>query len=377
MFTVMKNIKKIFLFFHVAMKNYYQISKSLIQKYTGDITLKNINYFYQDTIVSTIKSAYVYIDNLTMRHSKLTILSLSTIIFFQFLYISNLKESNRQNGPGQIRISRSLSSNQNFQSFKYFKKGKVANSSYEIYPTLQPKNPSKIFKPLPKKKPTSLDQYLLPMVHFQEGPNNLFRVFKQTALVAHQNYQNLVIPLFHTHGRMGGDDITGIRNPFQIPINMGEDIFTVDLVTNPDDTFFVDLMAEKLGVLDSQTYFEKCKGKIEKLVTCGRLIDKQVAGREFYLKASGLTVVKEISIENIEEYHSETFDTQCIALLMGKDCLKDDRKWLEDYGEIAPYMQRPAILSKLAYEFHKEHMQGKPYLAMHWRFDDDWLDIWA
>ena len=63
--------------------------------------------------------------------------------------------------------------------------------------------------------------YLLPILHFQEGPNNLFRMFKETALIAYQNQQAIAFPVFHTHQRMGDAPCV----PFRLPV-FENDYFT-------------------------------------------------------------------------------------------------------------------------------------------------------
>ena len=57
-------------------------------------------------------------------------------------------------------------------------------------------------------------KYLLPVIHFQEGPNNLYRLMKETALLAYKSKRALAVPVMHTHPRM--QDLA--LNPFRLPI---------------------------------------------------------------------------------------------------------------------------------------------------------------
>ena len=266
------------------------------------------------------------------------------------------------------------------------------NESFNIYPRLSHKhkrrtNGQKDREPLKILKPNN-KQYLLPLLHFQEGPNNLFRLFKQTALIALQNNQAITFPIFHSHPRMkdSADD------PFKLPI-FQKDYF-VDLLHNPEDTFYVDKIAEKMGVLDSDVYFEECGGRIESLIKCGKLDSKQSAGIDHYLRASKLRIgdheeenenqnklIKDaiIEIDTIEGYSIMLPDprrVKCLALVFGKSCLPDDKTWIQDYQNLlSDSIQRPKILTAAVDLYIQKVIKTKKYLALHWRYDDDWLDM--
>ena len=345
-----------------------------------------------NTIASKIRRKFVSA-NMRLSNGFQYSRHLIILLITQLIYIFYLE--------GKILTSNSVCLNlsqktDNHPKSKIIKKQYHAyrNNSYNIYPKLRPDNPKSLFR----IKESNKNEFLLPMLHFQEGPNNLIRLFKETALVAHDHKQNLVIPYFHTHGRMsddvlpldnGNDDNSNNNNShkkFKIPINM-QDEYLVDIIDNPDDTVFTDLMARKMGILDHLNYDRICNKKIDMLVTCGRLIKIHDEGRKFYLQASGLEVENEVHIQTIEDYANVIYDARknglsekedkCFALLLGKECLTQEQLWLNLYGDIAPYIQRPAILTSLAADFHTDIMNGKPYLSMHWRFDDDWLQMCA
>ena len=243
------------------------------------------------------------------------------------------------------------------------KPDKMIDSRFDKYPKLDDEN-SEIFLVRPENK-----QFLLPLIHFQEGPNNLYRLFKQTALLAYQNNQAVVFPYFHTHPRMKDEAL----NPFKLPVF--ETDYFVDLLPSADDTFNARLLSEKMGVLDSKSYSKHCNARIQTLIKCGKLNDKHVKGIAHYLRAAELQIEKELVIESIDSYSHSLPDEKCLAFVYGKDCMPDDKKWLNDYGSLVANIQRPAVLTALADEFRVQKMNSKPYLALHWRYDNDWLDM--
>ena len=250
-----------------------------------------------------------------------------------------------------------------------------ANISYHRFPQLGNSNR----KPLTSKPEFNHQQYLLPILHFQEGPNNLFRMFKETALIAYKNNQSITFPIFHTHPRMT-DDFKNADDTLKLPVF--ESWHIVNLLRNAEDTFHADYLGEKMGILDSQTYDENCLGNIEILIRCGHLDNKQKVGISHYLRAAKLTVSREIDVKDTADYAQKLKsggipkNYKCLALVLGKYCLAESgNQWLEDYHEITNYIQRPKILTTLAKEYIRIHFKNKPYLAIHFRFDDDWLDM--
>lgn len=256
------------------------------------------------------------------------ILLLISIILLQFLYIT-LHESTSPH------ISEKIPTQQKNFIKRIFRlhAQKFSNHTFYQFPQLSPTidqtiqslNPSNI------NSITGKPTFLLPMIPFSEGPNNLIRVFKETALIAHQAKQNLVIPIFHTHGRM--NDGTPMKSPFQIPINLGANkLYDVDLIYNIDDTFDTATMTQKLGLVDSHSFQKICHNQIDLLVKCGNLIINHNEGRNYYLRASGLQVKNEVHIKDISEYPKilENLQTSCYSIILGKDCLLSDQQWLKD-----------------------------------------------
>ena len=56
--------------------------------------------------------------------------------------------------------------------------------------------------------------FVLPMLYFDMGPNNLFRLLRQGAITASRLSRTVVVPVFHRHPRMGDN----AKNPFVLPI---------------------------------------------------------------------------------------------------------------------------------------------------------------
>ena len=155
-------------------------------------------------------------------------------------------------------------------------------------------------------------------------------------------------------------------------------LYFVDLLFSPHDTVDVSKLSEKMGVIDQNSFRDECNGKINYLVRCGNFNEKQMDGIGHFLRASEITVSHQLNYSSIDQVRLP--DDKCVGFSFGKDCLLNDQDWLESYSEIVDYVKRPAILHKFADFFINQKLggnekKGGDYLAIHWRYDSDWLDM--
>ena len=110
--------------------------------------------------------------------------------------------------------------------------------------------------------------------------------------------------------------------------------------------------------MDSKRFYEECDGKIEILVRCGHIDLKQKVGISHYLRASKLSVEREMDIKTSSDYEDSlrkqsNTNPKCIAFVLGKFCLPSDKHWLSEYSEITNYIKRPKILTQLTEDYIK------------------------
>uniref|UniRef100_H2YT85 GDP-fucose protein O-fucosyltransferase 2 n=2 Tax=Ciona savignyi TaxID=51511 RepID=H2YT85_CIOSA len=219
--------------------------------------------------------------------------------------------------------------------------------------------------------------YVLPMLYFDMGPNNLFRLFRQGVVSAYEMGRTVVVPVFHRHPRMG-DDAT---NPFVLPIF--DTNYTVDLVWPPSETLDFGALKKTLNAISMKDFKKECKGRLDVLVQCGQVDQKRMDGIRHFQRAADMKVMREIQISNYEELVPNDLSAgrigpdefKCMGLIYGKKCLPSQDRWLATYSRIAKSLWRPLPVRKFAITFMEEVMNNKPFMAVHWRYESDWLDM--
>lgn len=66
---------------------------------------------------------------------------------------------------------------------------------------------------------------------------------------------------------------------------------------------------------------------------------------------------------------------RCLGIVYGKKCLPNQENWLKRYRELAPFYLRPRTMRYIAEKFIDRVLHNQPYLAVHWRYESDWLDM--
>ncbi|XP_076822731.1 uncharacterized protein LOC143469061 [Clavelina lepadiformis] len=219
--------------------------------------------------------------------------------------------------------------------------------------------------------------FVLPMLYFDMGPNNLFRLFRQATVTAYEMGRGVVVPVFHRHPRMGD----AAENPFVLPIF--DTNYTVDLVWPPSATIDAGMLKKVINTVSMKEFNRNCKGKLDVVVRCGDVDVKREDGLKHFQRAADMKIAKEITIQSYEELVPNDLsagiigpdEDKCMGIVYGKKCLPDQDRWLATFSRIADNFWRPQPIRNFALKFIAQKLGGKPFMAFHWRYESDWLDM--
>lgn len=221
------------------------------------------------------------------------------------------------------------------------------------------------------------DGYVLPLLYFDMGPNNLFRLFRQGVVTAYEMGRTAVVPVFHRHPRMGDN----AKNPFVLPIF--DTNYTVDLVWPPMDTVDIGILRKALPTIGMRDFQKNCKNTIDVIVKCGTFDQKREDGIRHFQRAARLKYTKIIEIKSYEELVPNDLSAgvigpdeyKCMGMVYGKKCLPDQDRWLATFAKLAKSFKRPLQIRQFAQEFMENKMGNRQFMAVHWRYESDWLDM--
>ncbi|XP_039252759.1 uncharacterized protein LOC120330011 [Styela clava] len=228
--------------------------------------------------------------------------------------------------------------------------------------------------PMPKLKSSG---YVLPMLYFDMGPNNLFRLFRQGVVTAYEMGRSSVVPVFHRHPRMGDK----AKNPFVLPIF--DTNYTVDLVWPPMDTIDIGVLKKVVPTIGMREFQKVCKSKLDAIVKCGIFDQKRDDGIKHFRRAANLKFDKIIEVKTYEELVPNDLSAgvvgpdehRCLGVVYGKKCLPDQDRWLATFSRISKSFKRPMAIRQFAQDFMETKMGNKQFMAVHWRYESDWLDM--
>lgn len=219
--------------------------------------------------------------------------------------------------------------------------------------------------------------FVLPMLYFDMGPNNLFRLLRQGAITASRLSRTVVVPVFHRHPRMGDN----AKNPFVLPIF--DTNYTVDLVWAADDSIDTLTLNQKVHTTDMRTFQRECNGELDAMIRCGDIDSKREDGLKHFSRAANTPTKQTLRILNMNEIMTEDNELgkvdisqfKCLGIVYGKKCLPNQENWLKRYRDLAPFYLRPRTMRFIAEKFIERVLHNQPYLAVHWRYESDWLDM--
>jgi len=226
--------------------------------------------------------------------------------------------------------------------------------------------------------------WILPMLYFDMGPNNLFRLLRQGAITAYNMGRGLTVPVFHRHPRMGD----AAKNPFVLPIF--DQNYTVDLVWPANETIDVGMLRKIMPVQPMKDMMSGCQKKLDVLIKCGDIDTKRYEGINHFQRAIDMEIVETVTIPTMADLDPKCCgeacdanqpakmsidDKKCVGIVYGKKCLPDQDKWLQTFAEISRNFLRPTVIRRFAQEFTEKIIGNRPYLFVHWRYESDWLDM--
>jgi len=252
-------------------------------------------------------------------------------------------------------------------------------------------------KPLKKQRKSDEEEkeelYLLPIMFYNMGPNNLFRILKEVVSLTTILNRTMVIPPFPHHPRMENQPAYDGANDSNSDIMMSVDIFDQSyksvVETDADKVVDVQLLAKLLPLSSYKRFKKDCGNKVSTLLTCGKIIGKRTDGLNDFHEATGIYLGRNYQIDQVtdDDLHSSfslnlinairsTKHEKCIGLALGTKCFGSRKAWLKFWTPQAPFFQRPTIIKDLARSFILNKFNDEPYLAVHWRFENmDWLDM--
>ena len=227
------------------------------------------------------------------------------------------------------------------------------------------------------------DKYLLALPFFDVGPNNLYRLFKETIPLAADLERTLIVPPFHRHPRMEADiDPEKDKNVPKARVPIFDQDYVVQVEMDPDRTIDFNCLNKKLPLLPYSEYKKICRNNIDLVIECGDVDIKRRKGIKYFTGATGLKVKKADTIQNIDNpvqikaLLKKIENYKCISVALGRKCVGERVDWFYKWKEFAPFVQRPAKIRNLTKAFLKIQFNNQPHLAMHWRYDPyDWNDM--
>jgi len=231
---------------------------------------------------------------------------------------------------------------------------------------------------------TGETNWILPMLYFDMGPNNLFRLLRQGAITAYNMGRGLTVPVFHRHPRMGDT----AKNPFVLPIF--DQNYTVDLVWPANETMDVGMLRKIMPVQPMKDMMSGCQKKLDLLIKCGDIDTKRYEGINHFQRAIDMEIEETITIPTMADLDPKCCgeacdanqpaklnidDKKCVGIVYGKKCLPDQDRWLQSFAEISRNFLRPTVIRRFSQEFTEKVIGNRPYLFVHWRYESDWLDM--
>jgi len=232
--------------------------------------------------------------------------------------------------------------------------------------------------------------FIIPIMYYNMGPNNLYRIMKESVSLATLFGRTLVIPPFPHHPRM--ETINKIYSENE------EDLMDVDIFdqsyrsiveTDANKILDVKKLKELLPISTYKKFKEVCKGRLQTTLTCGKISGKRIEGLKLFkhstsIETGNLYEIRQISDEDLVSAYSlnmlnavkSTENQQCVALALGNKCFGSRQAWLNFWKPKSQYYQRPVVVQKLAKEFLRKKFNDEEFLSVHWRFENvDWLDM--
>jgi len=240
-----------------------------------------------------------------------------------------------------------------------------------------------------KKVNSKTNKYLLPVLFYNMGPNNLFRILKEAVSLTTLLNRTLVIPPFPHHPRMESIVYENEISDMLMKVDIFDQSYTSKVETEAKKIVDVEQLKELLSYVTFEKFKSVCGNKISTTLICGNILGKRVKGVQHFQQVTGIQLENTYTINQIQDedlktslslnllnaIHS-TEDEKCVALVLGHKCFGSRNAWLNFWTPQSKYFQRPTDIQDLATSFIKASFNNERYLSVHWRFENiDWLDM--
>ena len=240
---------------------------------------------------------------------------------------------------------------------------------------------------IPAERKNYNKKFLVPVLPFDVGPNNLFRHFKEAVPFAKALNFTLVIPPFHRHPRMeifiDSKENKETEETVNVPIFDTE--YSVEIESQPEHTIDYELLRALLPAVTYKEFEANCGKTIDMLVECGDIDPKRHQGFKYFSSATGLKIAHRMSISNFPaeaEAHNllkklEQSSSKCVGFAIGKKCLGERKSYMKNWKQnYAQFVRRPLDVQRAALEFFRDVFGGEKFAGIHWRYDKyDWNDM--
>ncbi|XP_076812660.1 uncharacterized protein LOC143459403 isoform X1 [Clavelina lepadiformis] len=240
-----------------------------------------------------------------------------------------------------------------------------------------------------RRRKLATKNLLIPILYYNMGPNNLFRIFKETISIALSMNRTLVVPPFHHHPRMENLQENDMSDEETMDVAIFDQTYTSAIETEPEKTIDLRALRYLMPTVDIKEYYRKCGEKITTVLTCGLIAGKREEGLEHFKQVLKLTVGRIHRVDNFRDVVEdsnrkphlsdaihETRNEHCVGLALGAGCLGSRQSWSSYWRHFSSYVRRPSKIKVLAKQFVEKIFHGKPFLAIHWRYDnEDWQDM--
>jgi len=235
------------------------------------------------------------------------------------------------------------------------------------------------------KELDSNDKFFLPILYFDVGPNNLFRIFKEAIPIAKELDRTLVIPPFHRHPRMEGHIKSNNQSDKYLPmayVPIFDQDYIAKLEIDGARTMDVNCLKKKVPAVPFSQFETACNNKIELLIECADIDLKRRKGIKYFTGATHLKILKTDTVIRLDnQVHFKTLarnieHIKCVGIAIGRKCLGDRDRWLQEWKDYSPFVQRPPEIRDIARSYIKDEWKNQKFVAMHWRYDAaDWNDM--
>uniref|UniRef100_F6V7Z8 Uncharacterized protein n=1 Tax=Ciona intestinalis TaxID=7719 RepID=F6V7Z8_CIOIN len=226
----------------------------------------------------------------------------------------------------------------------------------------------------PKKRKPDMNNLLIPFLFYNMGPNNLFRIFKESIPIIHMMNRTLVVPPFHHHPRMKRlNEEDQSDKTVEVDVDIFDQTYRSFVETDAKKTVDMKTLQYIIPAIPIKRFHSTCGNKINTLITCGIVSGKRASGLTHFKQVTNLTVGRVFKVEHLKDVSSDkewkmnvmtavqnTKGQKCVGLVLGSKCLGSRGAWFRHWRSFAPFVRHPPKIQVLANLFTENVLKGEP-----------------